>query len=154
MNENDNISPVEAQQALESVEKLETAGWRRAVPARWFGAGVSILVGSLFAVYALEDPSSYIVYPILGLVIFLAVSREKAGAYGRNFAKAGRSLVASVLFAVVLLIIFFGSVYMRRAFDAAWVSLVAGLLVGLFIFIASENERRAYLAKTKQGEAK
>ena len=43
----DNVSPDEAQEALESVVKMEGAGWRRAVPGRWFGAGVAVLIASL-----------------------------------------------------------------------------------------------------------
>jgi hypothetical protein len=47
----------------------------------------------------------------------------------------------------VLLVIFFGSIVIRRTYDAAWVSVVAGMLVGLIVFLASKRERRAYLAK-------
>lgn len=53
-NDIEKLSPEEAQQALEYVVKMEDSGWRRAVPDRWFGAGVAILIGSLFAVYALQ----------------------------------------------------------------------------------------------------
>ncbi|HFE63290.1 MAG TPA: hypothetical protein ENK14_02600, partial [Caldithrix sp.] len=71
MNDIDNLSPEEAKEALESVVNMESAGWRRAVPDRWFGAVVAVLIASLFALYALEDPYPYIVFPILGLAIFI-----------------------------------------------------------------------------------
>ena len=154
MNENSNLTPDEAQLALESVEKMESAGWRRAVPQRWFGAGIAILVGSMFAIYALEDPSSYIVFPILGLAVFMTAAREKGGAYGREGPATKKSLWATVMFTVTMALMFFGSIYLRRALDAAWVSLVTGLLVGLFIFLASEMERRAYLKKVGESEHK
>jgi len=154
MNENSNLTPDEAQLALESVEKMESAGWRRAVPQRWFGAGIAIMVGSMFAIYALEDPSPYIVFPILALAVFMIAAREKGGAYGREVPATKKSLWANVMFAVTMVVVFFGSIYMRRAFDAAWVSLVTGLLVGLFIFLASKMERRAYLKKVGGSEHK
>lgn len=144
----DNVSPGEAQEALESVAKMERAGWRRAVPDRWFGVGVAVLIASLYSLYALEDPYPYIVFPIIGLAVFITTARNKSGAYGRDFPSTKANAWAMVLFVVVMLIVFFGSIVIRRTYDAAWVSLVAGLLVGLMVFLASESERRAYLTKT------
>ena len=144
----DNVSPAEAQEALESVVKMERAGWRRAVPDRWFGAGVAVLIASLYSLYALEDPYPYIVFPIIGLAVFITTARDKSGAYGREFPSTKANAWAMVLFVVVMLIVFFGSIVIRRTCDAVWVPLVAGLLVGLMVFLASESERRAYLTKT------
>jgi len=154
IDENNELSPDQAQDALEAVAKMEGAGWRRAVPDRWFGAGVALLIASLFALYALQDPYPYIVFPIIGLAVFIATAREKSGAYGREFPSTTANVWMHVLFSAVLLIIFFGSIVIRRTFDAAWVPLVAGLLVGLIVFVASESERRAYLMKTGSGEIK
>ena len=153
MNDIDSLSPEEAKKALESVVNMESAGWRRAVPDRWFGAVVAVLIASLFALYALEDPYPYILFPILGLPIFIAAAREKSGAYGQDFPSSKANVWAIILFAAVMIVVFFGSIYIRRAYDAAWVSLVAGLLVGLVVFMASEGERRSYLTKTGQGES-
>jgi len=129
INENEDLTPGEARDALESAAKMEGAGWRRAVPERRFGAGMAMLIGSLFAIYALEDPYPYIVFPDV---------------------KANKWVL--VLFAAVLLVVFFGSIVIRRTYDAAWVSVVAGMLVGLIVFRASERERRAYLAKAGGGQ--
>jgi len=148
IDDTDNVSPDEAQEALESVVKMERAGWRRAVPDRWFGAGVAVLIASLYSLYALEDPYPYIVFPIIGLGVFIATARDKSGAYGREFPSTKANAWATVLFVVVMLIVFFGSIVIRRTYDAVWVPLVAGLLVGLMVFLASESERRAYLART------
>jgi len=145
INENENLTPDEARKALDSVAKMEGAGWRRAVPERWFGAGIATLIGSMFAVYALQDPYPYIVFPIIGIAMLIASGREKVGAYGRDF-PGGKSNKWALL-----LTVFFGSIVIRRTYDAAWVSVVAGLLVGLIVFVASERERRAYIAKADGG---
>ena len=144
----DNVSPDEAQEALESVVKMGRAGWRRAVPDRWFGAGVAVLIASLYSLYALEDPYPYIVFPIIGLAVFITTARDKSGAYGREFPSTKANAWAMVLFVVVMLIVFFGSIVIRRTYDAVWVPLIAGLLIGLMVFLVSESERRAYLTKT------
>ena len=147
--DNKDLSPHEAQQALESIGEMERAGWRRGVPDRWFGVGIAILIASLFALYALEDPYQYIPFPIIGLALFIIAAREKSGAYGRDFPNKAPNIWALVLSCVVLLTIFFGSIIIRRAYDLAWVPLAAGLLVGLLVFLASESERRAYLKKSQ-----
>ena len=150
VDDTDNVTPGSAREALESIEKFEGAGWRRAVPARWFGPGIAILVASLFALYALEDPYPYIVFPILGFAVLITASREKVGAYGRDFPDTRANRWSLAIFVAVMLVMFFGSIFIRRMYDAAWVSLVAGLLAGLIVFFLSESERRAYLAKAQQ----
>jgi hypothetical protein len=152
MNENENLSADEAREALESVTKMESAGWRRAVPKRWFGAAMATLIGSMFGVYALQDPYPYIVFPIIGIALLIASSRETAGAYGRDIPDSKANKWMLVLFAAILLVVFFGSIFIRRTYDAAWVSVVTGLLVGLTVFLASEHERRAYIAKAGGGQ--
>jgi len=152
MNENENLSADEAREALESVTKMESAGWRRAVPKRWFGAAMATLIGSMFGVYALQDPYPYIVFPIIGIALLIASSRETVGAYGRDFPDSKANKWMLVLFAAILLVVFFGSIFIRRTYDAAWVSVVTGLLVGLTVFLASEHERRAYIAKAGGGQ--
>jgi hypothetical protein len=146
------VTPVAAREALDSVVRMEGSAWRRAVPPRWFGAGVALLVGSLFALYALEEPYPYIVFPIIGLGVFIATVREKSGAYGRDIPTKTAAWVL-VLCAAVLVVVFLGTVAVRRAYDAAWVPVAAGLLVGAFVFWASESERRYYRAKAEGREA-
>jgi len=150
----DNVTPDDAKKSLESVVKMEDAGWRRAMPDRWFGAGVAVFIAGMFAVYALEDPYPYIVFPIIGLPLFIATAREKSGAYGRDAPASNVNMWTVVLFITVLLIVFFGSIFIRRAYDAAWVSLVAGVLVGLVVFLTSENARRAHRARVEKAENK
>lgn len=151
-NEKENLTPDEAREALDSVAKMEGAGWRRAVPERWFGAGIATLIGSMFAVYALQDPYPYIVFPIIGFAVLIASGREKVGAYGRVFPDGKSNKWMLALFAAVLLVVFFGSIFIRRTYDAPWVSVITGLLVGLTVFLASEHERRAYIAKAGGGQ--
>lgn len=150
----DNITPDEAKKAIDSVVKMEGAGLRRATPARWFGVGVALLIASLFALYALEDPYPYIVFPIIGLAIFMVSAREKSGAYERIAPARTTSKWAGLVLIIALLIVFFGSIAIRRAYDAAWVPLVAGVLVGVVVFLISESARRTHLARVAEAEGK
>ncbi len=86
------------------------------------------------------------------MATLIASSREKLGAYGRDFPDSKANKWVLVLIVAVLLVVFFGSIVIRRTYDAAWVSVVTGSLVGLTVFLASERERRAYIAKAGGGQ--
>ena len=154
VNETNNPTNHEAKEALASIEAMESSGYRRAVPERWFGAGIAALIASMFAIYALEDPYPYIVFPIIGLALLIVATREKAGAYARDFPGPKANRWALVLFGATMILVFFGTIYVRRAYDLYWVPIIVGLLVGLVVFWLSESERRSYLAKAGGGQAK
>lgn len=149
MSNENGISRETAKKALASVKTMQSAGYRRAVPQRWFGAGVAFFVASMFAVYALQDPYPYIVFPILGLALFIAISREQIGAYARDFPST--NAWALPVCAALLVTLFFASIYFRRAYDIPLLSVGVGVLVGLLIFYLSEDERRSYINKAAAG---
>jgi len=154
VNEFNNPTEREAKEALASIETMESAGYRRAVHERWFGVGIAVLIASMFAIYALKDPYPYIVFPIIGLGLLIAAAREKAGAYARDFPATKANRWALVLLGAAMVLVFFGSIFVRRAYDLYWVPIIVGLLVGLAVFWLSESERRSYLAKAGGGQAK
>ena len=154
VNEINNPTEREAKEALASIETMESAGYRLAVLDRWFGAGIAALIASMFAVYALEDPYPYIVFPIIGLALIIAATREKVGAYARDFPGSKRNRWILVLFSAAMILVFFGTIFIRRAYDLYWVPIIVGLLVGLVVFWLSESERRSYLTKAGGGQTK
>jgi hypothetical protein len=154
MVENNDPTSEEAREALDSIKAMESAGYRRAVPQRWFGAGVAFFIASLFALYALEDPYPYIVFPLIGMGVFIVAAREKVGAYGRDFPSPKANRWGLAVFAIVMVLMFFGTVVIRRTYDAAWVPVAVGIFVGLVVFLVSESERRSYLAKAGEEQAK
>jgi hypothetical protein len=152
MNETGEFKGDDAKEALESIKSMERAGYKRAVPRRWFGAGIAIFVASMFALYALDDPYPYQVFPILGIGLLIATTRERVGAYARDIPDSKAGKWALVVFVAVLIAIFFGMVFVRRVYDAEWLPIIVGLIVGLVVFGASESERRSYIAKANEGQ--
>jgi len=144
---NNKMTQGEAQEAINLANKMEVSGWRRAIPKRYFGGGISILMGSMFAIYALPNPNGYIVFPILGMVIFMGAMREKSGAHGRGLPQNTRDKWKLFLFGALLFALFFITVFIRRAYDLMWVPLFVGAGIAIVVFLLSEQERRAYLAK-------
>lgn len=147
-----NIKSDEAQDALDSVEKLKRSGFRRAIPPRWYGVGISLIVAVGFALYALEDPgNSPALFIVLGIALFMGFSRERLNVSGKELPDTKAGIWALVGISAFLFALFFGGILVRRAYDIAWAPLVTGLIAGITIFLLSESERRFYLKKADEG---
>lgn len=141
----------EARQALDAVESMEQAGWRRAAPPHWFGVGMALLIGAMYASYAFEKANDFIVWWAVALVILLGYAQNKMNARGRDFPPPkGRRLYYFGVVACMLLM-FFASIVLRQWFDAPWISIVAGLLAGLCVYSIYEYERRRCLGLSGRG---
>jgi hypothetical protein len=153
MTDQNQLGSDEAKNALDSVEKMQTAGFRRAVPPQWYGVGISLIVAVGFALYAQNDPGSFPgVFIAVGIALFVGISREKSGgAIGKELpdTRAGKWVLAGVC--VFLIALFFGGIFIRRSYDLFWVPLVTGLIAGITIYLLSYSERRYYLARGDDG---
>lgn len=147
----DRPSRTDAQAALGTISAMTEASRNRAAPTRWFGAGVALLTACLFALYAFDDPYPYIVLPIVGLAAFITAMREASGVYGRDFMASKAHLLGFAALSVVLVAVLIGSIAIRRTFDLAWVPVMAGLGVGLVLYLVNESARRALLARQRSG---
>jgi hypothetical protein len=146
MTANDPIRTDEAQAALDTVEKMRGAGLRRAVPPRWYGIGIPVIVAIGFGLYAQEDPGSMPGLVLaLGTALFVASSRDKIGVLGKAFPDTRTGIAAGTALIVFLLALFFGGIIIRRTYDLPWVPLVTGLIAGGTLFLLNESERRRYL---------
>ena len=143
-----NLKPDEAQVALDAIEESQRAAFRHAVPPRWYGAGLALIVGIGFALYAMEEPGNTPgLFIVLGLVLFIGASREKLGVFGKELPDTKTGMWALAGVCVFLLALFFGGIMARRAYDIAWVPLVTGFVAGTTIFLLSESARRYYLGR-------
>ena len=152
MADNNPIRTDEAQDALETVEQLRTAGLKRAVPPRLYALGISLLVAVGFGLYAQKDPGDIpALVVVLGTALFVAAHREKTGVLGKAVPDTKPGIWTFVIVVVFLLALFFGGIFIRRAYDLTWVPLVTGLIAGTTIFLLSEIERRSYPTKADEG---
>ena len=153
MTDNDSIRTDEAQDALHTIEDMHAAGRKRAAPPHWYGIGISLIVATGFALYAQKDPGSIPGLVIaLGTALLIASSRDKAGAIGKAVPDTRSGIWVLVAVTAFLLTLFFGGIYVRRAFDLAWVPIATGLIAGITIFLLSVSERRYYLGKVDNGK--
>jgi hypothetical protein len=143
--EDKSIQTDEAQDALNTVENMRSAALNRAVPSLWYAIGISLIVAVGFALYAQKDPGDIPGLVIaLGTALFVASSRNKTGVLGKAIPDTKLGILALVAVIVFLLVLFFGGIYVRRAYDVAWVPMVTGLVAGVTIFLLSASERRQH----------
>lgn len=146
------LKPGEAEVALDSVDKMQRAGFGHASPPRWFGIGIALIVATGFALYALEDPgNSPALFMTLGMVLFIGASRQKMAVLGKNLPDTRTGMWALAGVSAFLLALFFGGIVIRRAFDIAWVPLLTGAIAGTTIYLLSESERRYNQSKAAGG---
>ncbi len=139
------IKSDEAQEALNTIEKMSAAGRKRGAAPRWYGIGIALIVTVGFALYAQQDPGNFPgLFIALGVALFGASSRDKIGAMGRAVPDTKAAIWALIGVSVFLCALFFGGIYFRRAYDLAWIPVATGLIAGMTIFLLSENERRHY----------
>ena len=138
-----NVKPDEAQAALDSIEEMQRAGFGRASPPRWFSVGLSIIVAIGFALYAMEDPGNTpVLFLVLGTALFIGASRARIGVLGKELPDTSTGVWALAGICLLLLVLFFGGIYVRRAYDIAWIPLATGFIAGATIFVLGESERR------------
>jgi hypothetical protein len=145
MTDDKSVGPDQAQEALNSIEKMNVAGRRRGAAPRWYGIGISIIITVGFALYAEQDPGNLPgLFIALGIVLFGASSRDKIGAMGRAIPDTRSAMWGLIGVSALLIVLFFGGIYFRRAYDLSWIPVATGLIAGTIIFLLSESERRRY----------
>lgn len=141
MTESKPIGADEAQESLKVIEKMRDASLKRAAPPRWYSLGIASIVAIGFALYAQQDPGDFPgLFIALGVALFVAYSRNKMGAIGKAIPDSRTGIWALLGVSIFLLVLFFGGIYLRRAFDLAWIPIVTGLIAGATIYFIAEHD--------------
>ena len=107
MTDSDSIKSDDAQDALNTVEKMSAAGRKRGVPPRWYGLGIATIVTVGFALYAQQDPGNFPgLFIALGVALFTAFSRDKIGAMSRSVPETRAAIWGLIGLCVFLGIVF------------------------------------------------
>lgn len=142
----DRIGPGDAREALDAIQRTEHAGLRRAIPPRWFGATVALIVGGIF-VSAATGSSTYTVLLVLALAMVLVFQRDKAGASPKALPSSAIGILALIGLMIFFLLLVAGARVLSDIYGMAWAPLAGGAAVAAIVYILSVSERRSYLAK-------
>ena len=135
------IGAEEAQESLETIEKLRDASLKRAAPPRWYSMGIALIVAAGFALYAQNDPGDFPgIFIALGVALFVTSSRKKMDAIGKAIPDTRPGVWALIGVSAFMVVLFFGGIYLRRAFDLAWIPIVTGLIAGATLYFIAEHD--------------
>jgi hypothetical protein len=142
----DKVDANEAQQMLDSIQKMEGAGLQHAMPPRWFGITIALLVGALIFVVG-SGLSQYTVLVICLMALVMAYQHRKAGAAPK--AVPANKIGIAAMIGLVLLFLFLVAVGRAgmEMFNLAWAPLATGAVAAIVVFALSVSERREYFAK-------
>lgn len=136
------VTPEEARDALASIRMMERAGWRRAITPRWVNAGHAILAAGVCATFALEPLKNMYFYAwAIVYVIFMGYIATHGSAFAREFPPPHGRRLHYFTSSLGILGVVVGSSMLRQTYDAPWISVVAGLIAGLWLFLYCEGER-------------
>lgn len=137
------ISADEARESLKTIDSAQAAGRKSAVMPPLYGICIAILVMVGFSLYAQESPGDLPgLFVVLGAALAAAFFRNKTGVNARTLPDTTLGLWAFLGVALFLLVLFFGGIYLRRAYDIAWIPVASGLIAGATILWLSASERR------------
>ncbi len=145
-NEIDQTGANEAQVVLDSIQEMENASLRRAVPPHWLGITVAVLTGVLFALAGMGI-ARIIMAPIFLLMILIIVYQTyKSGVLARpspSYLLLIGALVATIAVCVPILLL----VQRFRDTLGAWVPLSFAIAIAIAGYFAFLLERRMYFKR-------
>ena len=144
--ERNQVKVSEEQEALNSVQEMENAARRQAIPPRWFGAIIALLSGGLVALSA-AGLNTYSVYLIIMMTLVIVYQSQKATVSIRAFS----SKVASVAVIIGTVALFFVLIIAAQAVEYntgfAWTPLAAGAIFAVVIYMLTVSERHEHESK-------
>ena len=143
MTPNSPIPAEEARDALDTIDAVQSASKKRAATPLWYGIGIALITTIGFSLYAQEDPGDFPgLFIILGTVLLVGYFNDKTGVNAKASPNSAIGVLVFVGIVTFLLVLFFGGIYVRRAFDLPWGPVVTGITAGATILWLCASERR------------
>ena len=137
---------VDAQQALDSIEQMEKAAYRRATPPSWFGLAIALLAGSLVTL-AIADMRQLQVLIILGIGLVISYQSQKSDVSMKTF-----PVKLLVIALILLLPLYFGMIIVGQLvtpeIGQTLAAMFGGIIFATVVYLLSVIERRIYLSKS------
>jgi O-antigen/teichoic acid export membrane protein len=140
------IDSEEAKRALQSIRNLEGIALQRAMPARWFGMAIALVVGLLVFLIA-AGLREYYIFPIIALPIIIAIHRIKSKALPRMIGMNKKNIIALVGIIAFMLALIFLAIYIRDYYGTLLGAIASGVIATLVVYWISWSERKVYQNK-------
>lgn len=165
-NEAPGMTPEGAQDALNAVQEMERAGWRRAALPQWVGLTYALLFAAFVIICGIIEKKVFTISGVsfssiqaigLAFLIFVMLpyaryTRAKFGAYRSDHKPPkGQGLAYLAVLAGLVVLLCVG-IFIGITYDLIWLSVLVGIISGLYYYLLFEWVRLSYLELSREGE--
>jgi 4-amino-4-deoxy-L-arabinose transferase-like glycosyltransferase len=148
-NDTAKIDSAEAKRKLESIKSLEGMALHQAMPSKWFGLAIALVVGLLVFLIG-AGLREYYVFPIIALPIIIAIQRYKTKASPRAITMNKKTIIALVGLIAFILGLILLAIYIRDSYGTLLGAIVSGVIATLAAYCISWFERKEYQGRIDQ----
>jgi len=152
-NDTDKLDAEDAKNALDSIQSLEGAALQHAMPSKWFGIAMAVIVGLMIFLVG-SGLRDYYIFAILAIPLIIAVQRSKAKASPKSepLGKPGLAVLFGLLVFFILLIVV--AIVLRTNYGLALAPAICGLIAAITVYFVSSSERKDYQNRIDKGRNK
>jgi hypothetical protein len=154
-NETKQIKPKEAQEALDSIKKMEHAGLKRVLPTpRWLGAILGTLIGTQIALLGAEIRSYNTILIVLIVIMAIAIinKNQSAGIKERIILSKRTIIICLICIIPLYFIAIVSSQYLNNYLDYHWAPFVIGAFATVSIWSLFRSEHRSFMRRFNEDD--
>lgn len=149
-NEKKHIKSKEAQEALDSIKKMEHAGLKRVLPTpRWLGAILGTLIGTQIALLGAEIRTYNTILILLIVIMTIAIinKNQSAGVAERILLSKRTIIICLICIIPLYFLAIISGQYLNNHFEYYWAPYAIGAFVTIGIWSLVVSAHRSYINK-------
>ena len=147
-NEKKHIKSKEAQEALDSIKKMEQAGLKRVLPTpRWLGAILGTLIGTQIALLGAEIRTYNTILIVLIVIMTIAIinKNQSAGVTERILLSKRTIIICLICIIPLYFLAIISGQYLNNHFEYYWAPYAIGAFVTISIWSLVVSTHRSYI---------
>jgi hypothetical protein len=156
-NEKNYINSKEAQEALDSIRKMNHAGLKRVLPTPfWLGATLALLIGTHIGLLGAGIRTyNTILIVLICLTIGLIANQNRLTGATERLILSNRTLIILLICAIpTYFLLIITAQYLKGYFGYNWAPFVAGVLATIGIGVLVVNAHYSYFSKFKEEKSR
>ena len=151
-NEKKYIKSKEAQEALDSIKKMEHAGLKRLLPTPWLSAILGILIGTQIALLGAEIRTYNTILIVLIVIMMIAIinKNRSAGVTERILLSKRTIIICLICIIPLYFIAIISGQYLNDHFEYYWAPFAIGAFVTISIWSLVVSAYRSYINRLNE----
>lgn len=147
-NEKKHTKSEEAQEALDSIKKMEHAGLKRVLPTpKWLGAILGTLIGTQIALLGAEIRTYNTILIVLIIIMTIAIiNKDQSAGVTERILLSKRTIIICLICIIPLYFLaIIGGQYLNNHFEYYWAPFAIGAFVTISIWSLIVSAHRSYI---------